>query len=106
MNVIFNTVMDYTSYVLIVIYVLALVVNIITEVIKGMIPVPANIVVIVVSVTVTMLAMLAALSIMKIKIVWYYITAAVILGIFVAYAAMFGFDTFRKLWDQIDMYRK
>ena len=33
---------------------------------------------------------------MKLAILWYYVVAAFLLGLFVAYAAMFGFDKFKQ----------
>ena len=42
--------------------------------------------------TVTLLAFAAACQIAGIRITWYMVVGAVVLGIFVAYAAMFGFD--------------
>ena len=38
---------------------------------------------------------------MKITVMWYYAVGAVILGVFVAYAAMFGFDKFKELYDRL-----
>lgn len=33
---------------------------------------------------------------------WYYPVGAVVLGVFVAYAAMFGFDKFKELYDRLN----
>lgn len=105
-NTIINTIVNYASYFLLALYVLVLTVNIITEVIKRLIPVPTDIVVFIVSIAVTVLALFIAASALQITVMWYYAVGAVILGIFVAYAAMFGFDKFKELWDRLSAYRK
>ena len=50
---------------------------------------------------VTLLAFLTACQIMGIAVVWYMVVGAIILGIFVAYAAMFGFDKLRQTIEQV-----
>lgn len=105
-NIIFNTIINYTSYLLLALYVLVLTVNIITEVIKRLVPVPTDIVVFVVSIAVTVLALFIAASVLRITVMWYYSVGAVILGIFVAYAAMFGFDKFKELWSRLSELKK
>lgn len=75
--------------------------NIIVEVVKGLLPkVPTNIVAVVVAQIVTILALIIACAVMEITVMWYYAVGAVVLGIFVAYAAMFGFDKFKAAWDK------
>ena len=37
---------------------------------------------------------------------WYMVVAAVVMGVFVAYAAMFGFDKFRQTLEQLDGIKK
>lgn len=105
-NTIINTIINYASYLLLALYVLVLTVNIITEVIKRLIPVPTDIVVFIVSIAVTVLALFIAASVLKFTVMWYYAVGAVVLGIFVAYAAMFGFDKFKELWDRLGDYKK
>ena len=76
---------------------LVAVTNIIVEVVKRLIPkVPTDIVVFIISIAITVLALYIAASVMKITVMWYYAVGAVILGVFVAYAAMFGFDKFQE----------
>lgn len=76
--------------------------NIIVEVVKGLLPkVPTNIVAVVVALIVTILALIIACAVMKITVMWYYAVGAVVLGIFVAYAAMFGFDKFKAAWEKV-----
>ena len=38
---------------------------------------------------------------MEITVMWYYAVGAVVLGIGVAYAAMFGWDKFTALWSRL-----
>ena len=51
-----------------------------------------NIVATIISLVVTVISMVAYWQINGADIYWYNILGAVILGIFVAYAAMYGFD--------------
>lgn len=83
--------------------VLMVVTNIIVEVLKGVTygKVPANILAILVAVVTTLLACLAVCQIVGIPITWYIVAGAVVLGVFVAYAAMFGFDKFKQTIEQI-----
>lgn len=103
---IINILFNYASYFLLALYVLVLTVNIITEVIKRLIPVPTDIVVFVVSIAVTVLTLYILATVMNITVMWYYAVGAVILGVFVAYAAMFGFDKFVTAWEKLKEYRK
>ena len=59
---------NYASYFLLALYVLVLTVNIITEVIKRLIPVPTDIVVFVVSIAVTVLALYILATVMNITV--------------------------------------
>ena len=52
------------------------------------------------------LALSIAASVLQITVMWHYAVGAVILGIFVAYAVMFGFDKFKELWERLITYRK
>lgn len=74
----------------------------IVEVIKRLIPkVPTDLVVFVVSILLTLLALYIYAAIMEITVMWYYAVGAVVLGIAVAYAAMFGWDKFTGLWSRL-----
>lgn len=105
-HAIINTIMQYASWFLFGLYLLVLTVNIIVEVVKRLIPVPTDIVVFIVSIAVTVLAMFIAAEVLQITIMWYYAVGAVVLGIFVAYAAMFGFDKFKEILDRLGKYQK
>lgn len=101
-NTIISAVMEYVSWALAVMAVLVFATNIIVEVIKGLFPkVPTNIVAVVVALIITILAMVIACSIMNITIMWYYAIGAVVLGIFVGYAAMYGFDKFKEAFEKL-----
>lgn len=98
-----NNLMNYASILLGIMFLLTFTVNIIVEVVKRLIPkVPTDIVVFIISIAITVLALYIAASVMKITVMWYYAVGAVILGVFVAYAAMFGFDKFKELYDRLN----
>ena len=106
MNII-NNIFEYGSLVLSAMVLLVFATTIIVEVVKGLFKrVPTNIVVVAVSLIVTVLAVVILCTVLDIPIVWYYIVGAVLLGIFVAYAAMFGFDKFKATWESLQAHRK
>lgn len=105
-TIIIDTVMNYASVFFFVLAALVFVTNIIVEVIKRLIPVPTDIVVFVVAIAVTVLALFLAAAILEITVMWYYAVGAVVMGIFVAYGAMFGFDKFKEVWDRLSEYKK
>lgn len=103
---IINTVINYGSLFLFVLATLVFVTNIIVEVIKtAFSKIPTSYLTIVVAIVVTVLALFIAAAIMDMTIMWYYAVGAVVLGIFVAYAAMFGFDKFKDAWEKLKAYR-
>ena len=94
--------MNYASIVLGVMFLLVFTVNIIVEVVKRLVPkTPTDLVVFIVSILVTVLALYIVATIMEITVMWHYAVGAVVLGIFVAYAAMFGFDKFKELYNRL-----
>lgn len=69
--------------------------NIIVQVLKQAIPnskFPTNFVAVIVALVLTVLAYFVWASWSGTTIIWYHIVASVIVGILVAYAAMFGYD--------------
>lgn len=78
---------------------LVAVVNIVTEVIKKATwdKIPTNLLVVILSVVLTLIAFFAYAQITALVIVWYLVAAAVVVGIMVAYAAMFGFDKLKEI---------
>ena len=102
-----NKLFEYGSLVLSAMVLLVFATTIIVEVVKGLFKqVPTNIVAFVVALIVTVLAVVILCAVMGIPIVWYYIVGAVLLGIFVAYAAMFGFDKFKATWERLKALRE
>lgn len=102
----FETIMavfcEYGSTILLIMFALTTAVQLIVEVAKRLVPkIPTDLVVFIVSIALTVLALFIAADVMNITVMWYYAIGAVILGIFVAYAAMFGFDKFTDLWARL-----
>ena len=81
-----------------VIGVLVTLVNILVEVVKKLTwdKIPTNYLVVFLSVVLTLLVFFAYCAILEIVILWYYVAAAVVVGMLVAYAAMFGFDKLKE----------
>ena len=97
-----NALFHYGSILLAAMAVLVFATTIIVEVIKGLFPkVPTNFVAVIVSLVITILAVLILCTVMEITVMWYYAVGAVVLGLFVSYAAMFGFDKFKAAWDKM-----
>ena len=92
------------SAVLLIVAILVVITNIIVQVVKKATwdKIPTNLLVVIVS----MLLTVGVFQIRAVAITWYMIAAVVILGIFVAYAAMFGFDKFREALEQINRYKR
>ena len=91
------------AMVLPVVLVLMVVTNIIVEVLKRLTweKLPTNILAFAVAMALTLLVFFAVCQISGIAVKWYMVAGAVILGVFVAYAAMFGFDKLRQTLEQI-----
>lgn len=91
--------MEYVSTLITAIGVLVALTNIIVEVIKKVTwdRVPTNIVATLVAEAITLVAFFAWTSINSTPVVWYYVVAAVVVGVMVAYAAMFGFDKLKEV---------
>lgn len=96
------------ALVLPVVLVLMVVTNIIVEVLKKLTwgKLPTNILAFAVAMAVTLLAFFATCQIMAVAVTWYMVVAAVVLGVFVAYAAMFGFDKLRQTLEQLNSIKK
>lgn len=104
---IINAIINYGSIALGIMFALTTTVNLIVEVVKRLVPkIPTDFVVIIVSIALTVLALYVYASAMEISVMWYYAVGAVVLGIFVAYAAMFGWDKFTALWNRLMEYLK
>lgn len=80
---------------------LAFIVSVFTEVTKNISifkKIPTDLQVLTVSVLLTVLSYFAYASYSNGKITWYYIVGAIVIGLFVAFVAMYGWDKFRQLW--------
>ena len=82
---------------------LVAVTNIIVEVVKKLTwdKLPTNILATIIAVVLTMVAFFAYVSYAGLTIMWYWVVAAFIVGIFVAYAAMFGFDKLQEVLESL-----
>lgn len=91
------------SAILLATLVLTVVTNIIVQVLKGVTyeKIPTNFLAVAVAMVVTLVTFFAAAAILRIAVTWYMIAGAVALGLFVAYAAMFGFDKLKEALAQI-----
>ena len=91
------------SAILLATLILMVITNIIVQVVKKLTwdKLPTNILATLVAMALTLCAFFAACQIMGVAIVWYMVVAAVAVGFFVAYAAMFGFDKFKQTMEQI-----
>ena len=106
-NVLINAIFNYGSIMLTVLLALVTTVTMVVEVIKRLIPkVPTDLVVFIISIALTVVALFICAEIMEITVMWYYAVGAVVLGIAVAYAAMFGWDKFTTLWSRLKDYMK
>ena len=87
---------------------LMIVTNIIVEVVKGLTwgKLPTNVLAFFVAMAVTLLAFFAMCQIAGVQVTWYMVVGAIVLGFFVCFAAMFGFDKLRQTIEQMDQIRK
>ena len=96
-----SMVLSLGSFLLAAIAILVFITTVIVEVVKGLVPkVPTNFVAVGVAMTITVLAALILCAVMEITVMWYYAVGAVVLGLFVSYAAMFGFDKLKAAWEK------
>lgn len=88
------------SVVLGVLMALAFVVNIIVQMTKSYIPLPTKLWCVLVAVTVDMGALFGVSSFGMLEISAAYVVFSLIGSFVVAYIAMYGFDTFKELWQR------
>lgn len=88
--------------------VLMVVTNIITEVLKGLTygKLPTNVLAFAVAMAVTLAAFLTVCQISGTPVTWYMIVGAIVMGFFVCFAAMYGFDKLKQTMEQIDSIKK
>lgn len=104
MNTIAQNIPMAISAILAAALILTVVTNIIVQVLKGLTygKIPTNFLAVAVSMTVTLVTFFAVCAIVKIAVTWYLIAGAIALGLFVSYAAMFGFDKLKEALGQIN----
>ena len=98
-----NTIMQYGSYLLIAIGVMAFLVSAITQVIKswpGMDKLPTSAVVIVLSLVLCPLTLVMIMAYLNQPMVWYMIVACVIVAFLVALVAMGGWEKISEIWQR------
>lgn len=102
-----ETIMQYIpmaiSAILLAALILTVATNIIVQVLKKLTwgKIPTNVLAFIVAMVVTLLTFFAVCEIMGWAVTWYMVAGAVALGVFVCYAAMFGFDKLREALEQI-----
>lgn len=91
------------SAIMLVVLVLMVITNIITQVLKKATweKIPTNVVATAVAMILTLVAFFAICEILGVAVTWYMVAGAVVIGFFVAFAAMFGFDKLRQTLEQI-----
>ncbi len=91
------------SLILPLVLVLMVVTNIIVQVLKDLTwsKLPTNILAFIVAMAVTLLAFFALCQIAGIPITWYMVVGAIVLGFFVCFAAMYGFDKLKQTMEQL-----
>ena len=103
----YSLIVEYGSWALFAMACLVFGVNIMVEVVKKLFPkVPTTFVATILSVVVTMVAFFAWAAVIELTVLWYYVVAAFVLGLFVAYAAMFGFDKFKEAFEKLKSEKK
>lgn len=96
------------SIILPLVLVLMVITNIITEVLKGLTwgKLPTNVLAFIIAMAVTMVAFFAWCQITGVRVVWYMVIGAIVLGFFVCFAAMYGFDKLKQTIEQINAIKK
>ena len=103
----YELIIHYASILMFILAGLVFVTNIIVEVVKNLFPkLPTNILAVAVVLIVTVLALFIAAAVLEITVMWYYAVGAVVVGLFVAYAAMFGFDKFKEAFEKLKSWKK
>lgn len=101
-NVVYN-IPAIISAILLLVLILMVITNIIVQVLKKATwdKLPTNILAVVIAMALTLCVFFALCQIMAIPVTWYMFAAAVVIGFFVAFAAMFGFDKLKQTLEQI-----
>lgn len=96
---------EVLTQILTIVGILVILVNIVTEVVKGLINFKnaqeVNVFVTIFSEIITLASFVAYWQIKELPFTWYTVVAFVIIGVLVAFAAMFGFDKLLKYFEGI-----
>lgn len=90
---------------LVVVGALAFLVSVVTEVFKNvgfLANIPTDLIVIILSVTFTLTSFFAYADYVKATVLWYGVVAAIVVGLIVAFVAMYGWTKFKELWDRFN----
>ena len=93
--------LQYGAMLVTIVGLLAFIVSLITQVIKGikwLDKIPTDILVFILSIGLTVVVFFAWTQYMQYAVVWYMIVAAVIIGFIVAFVAMFGWEKLSELF--------
>ena len=85
----------YFSYLIIFIFILVMTTNCIVQIIKDIIilkEIPTRIIATIISILLSIVTVFAMCEIFTISLTWYIIIASIILGFYVAFGAIYGFD--------------
>ena len=63
---------------------------------------PTNVLAFFVAMAVTLLAFFAMCQIAGVQVTWYMVVGAIVLGFFVCFAAMYGFDKLKQTMEQFN----
>lgn len=96
------------SIILPVVLALMIVTNIIVQVLKDLTwgKLPTNVLAFIVAMAVTLLAFVAWCQIAGIPVTWYMMVGAIVLGFFVCFAAMYGFDKLKQTMEQLNSIKR
>ena len=108
MEAIIQNIPAVISVILPLVLVLMVVTNIIVEVLKGLTwgKLPTNLLAFIIAMAVTLLAFFAMCQIAGVPVTWYMVVGAIVLGFFVCFAAMYGFDKLKKTMEQINSIKR
>ena len=104
MEAIIQNIPAVISVILPLVLALMIVTNIIVEVVKGLTwgKLPTNVLAFFVAMAVTLLAFFAMCQIASVRVTWYMVVGAIVLGFFVCFAAMYGFDKLKQTMEQFN----
>lgn len=98
-----NEMMQYLSYLMVAIGMMAFIVSVITQVIKswpGLSSLPTSAVVIVLSLVLCPVAYLAMMSWLGRPVVWYMVFACMVAAFVVALVSMDGWERLKEIWER------